>query len=178
MRALRYPGRAVATIAAVAIAVLLGAATALFGVTPAYAGDTFVEADPSTVQAGGRVTIRASCGDDNNSQATVESDAFGRVIVSPDNGVLTGAVTVPGSKRVGRYPVDLQCQNGNTATTTLTVTGTAQPTRGPDAGGGGTASGGTGTSGSVVLASGVAAIGVGAGIGLLALRRRRARPGA
>ncbi|MFY1636825.1 hypothetical protein ACN27F_26700 [Solwaraspora sp. WMMB335] len=171
MRGFSHPGR---TLAAGAAAVLLGVAGAAFDTAPAYAGDTYVEADPSTVHAGGRVAIRASCGDDNRSQATVESDAFGRLIVTPDQGILTGAVTVPGSKRPGRYPADLQCQNGNTATTTLTVTSTAHPTRGPDAGGGGTASASTGTGGPMFLVGGIAAIGVGVGIGLLALRRRRA----
>ncbi|WFE30028.1 hypothetical protein O7623_12920 [Solwaraspora sp. WMMD791] len=175
MRKSRQPVR---TLAGLAMAVLIGIATVLAAATPAYAGSTYVEAEPSTVQAGERLTIRASCGDDNNSQATVESDAFGRVIVTPDQGLLTGQVTVPGSKRPGRYPVDLQCQNGNTATTTLTVTGTAHPTRGPDAGGGGTASAGTGAGGSALLAGGIAAVGLGVGIGLLAMRRRRADSGA
>ncbi|MDG4764569.1 hypothetical protein O7632_10710 [Solwaraspora sp. WMMD406] len=175
MRRSSHPVRVLTSVAA---ALLLGAGTVAIGSTPAHAGSTYVEADPSTVQAGGRVTIRASCGDDNSSQATVESDAFGRVIVTPEQGVLTGAVTVPGSKRPGRYPVDLQCQNGNTATNTLTVTGTAHPTRGPDAGGGGTASAGTGVGGSAFLVGGIAAVGLGAGIGLMALRRRRADEGA
>ncbi|WFE21589.1 hypothetical protein O7621_27815 [Solwaraspora sp. WMMD937] len=168
----------VRTLAGLAAAVLIGTVAAGVDASPAYAGSTYVEADPSTVNAGGRVTIRASCGDDNTSQATVESDAFGRVIVMPDQDVLTGQVTVPGSKRPGRYPVDLQCQNGNTATTTLTVTGTAHPTRGPDAGGGGTASASAGSGGSALLVGGIAAIGLGAGIGLFAMRRRRAGSGA
>jgi hypothetical protein len=175
MRGVSQPVR---TLASLAAAVLLGTAATTLGATPAYAGNTYVEADPSTVHAGGRVAIRASCGDDNNSQATVESDAFGRVIVTPDQGILTGQVTVPGSKRPGRYSVDLRCQNGNTAMTNLTVTSTAHPTRGPDAGGGGTASAGTGTGGSVFLAGGVAAVGLGVAVGLLAMRRRRADSGA
>ncbi|MFV2018815.1 hypothetical protein [Micromonospora sp. LOL_023] len=165
-------------LASLAAAVLFGTAVVVLGATPAYAGTTYVEADPSTVHAGGRVTIRASCGDDNTSQATVESDAFGRVIVTPDQDILTGQVTVPGSKRPGRYSVDLQCQNGNTAVNTLTVTGTAHPTRGPDAGGGGTASAGTGTGGSGFLVGGTAAVALGLGVALLALRRRRADYGA
>ena len=110
--------------------------------TPARAGEnTFVEVTPNSAQAGTRVNIRASCDNDNNRQAEVNSDAFGRVMLRPDNGFLTGAVTIPGNKAAGDYPVDLRCKNGSTASTTLTVLNMAQPSKGPATGGGGAAGG-------------------------------------
>ena len=71
---------------------------------------------PNSAQAGSRVNMRASCDNNNNRQADVHSDAFGRVMLRPDNGFLTGSVTIPGNKAAGDYPVDLRCQNSNTAT--------------------------------------------------------------
>lgn len=138
---------------------------------PARAGEnTFVEVTPSSAQAGTRVSIRASCGNDNNRQASVQSDAFGRVMLRPDNGFLTGAVTIPGNKQPGDFPVNLRCQNGNTATTTLTVLSMEQPSKGPATGGGGTA-GGRGF-GSLLLVGGLAAVAVAAGFGAFGDRRR------
>ncbi|SCL67293.1 hypothetical protein GA0070606_4522 [Micromonospora citrea] len=143
----------------------------LMTVAPARAGEnTFVEVVPNSAQAGTRVSIRASCDNANNRQATVQSDAFGRVVLRPDNGFLTGQVTIPGSKDPGDYPVDLRCDNGNTATTTLTVLNMEQPSKGPATGGGGTA-GGTGT-GSMLLVGGLAAVALAVGFGFLGNRRR------
>lgn len=168
MRGLTLTDRAVwALLAAVAMV----AAVVPFAALPALAGqNTFIEVNPSTVQAGSRVSLRGSCEDNNTQQAEVRSDAFGRVVLRPDNGFLTGAVTVPSNRAAGDYGVDLRCQNGNTASTTLTVLNMTQPTKGPATGGGGTADHGTRT---LLLASGVAAIAMITGFGMLGMRRRR-----
>jgi hypothetical protein len=158
--------------------------------TPAQAGENvFVEVNPSTVQAGNRVNLRASCDARNDQQAEVTSDAFGRVVLRPtdgrsgtgpddnggadraDNGFLTGAVTVPGSIQPGDYPVDLRCANGNRASTVLTVLNMSQPSKGPATGGGGTA-GGRGA-GPLLLVGGLVAVAVVAGLGVLGGRPRR-----
>ncbi|WP_446216521.1 hypothetical protein [Micromonospora sp. IBHARD004] len=147
---------------------LVGAFVLMAG-APARAGEnTFVEVTPNPAQAGTRVSIRASCGNDNNRQAEVNSDAFGRVMLRPDNGFLTGAVTIPGNKAPGDYPVDLRCSNGNTASTILTVLNMAQPSKGPATGGGGTATGRG--AGSLLLIGGLVAVAVVAGVSA----RRRA----
>ncbi|MEH0936027.1 hypothetical protein [Micromonospora psammae] len=140
--------------------------------SPARAGEeVFVEVTPNSAQAGSRVSIRASCDNANNEQADVHSDAFGRVMLRPDNGFLTGAVTVPGSKEPGDYPVDLRCDNGNTASTKLTVLQMAQPTKGPATGAGGTADRGPG---SLLLVGGLAVLAVVAGLGVFGGGRRSA----
>ncbi|MBM0257741.1 hypothetical protein [Micromonospora sp. 4G55] len=154
----------------------LVAAFVLATATPARAGEnTFVEVTPNTAQAGTRVNIRASCDNANNQQATVQSDAFGRVVLRPDNGFLTGAVTIPGNKQPGDYPVDLRCANGNTASTILTVLNMAQPSKGPATGGGGTA--GERGAGSLLLVGGLAVVTVVAGLGMFSGSRRRAGTG-
>jgi hypothetical protein len=141
----------------------LVAAFVLMTVSPARAGENvFVEVTPNSAQAGTRVSIRASCDNNNNRQAQVTSDAFGRVMLRPDNGFLTGAVTIPGNKAPGDYPVNLDCSNGNTASTTLTVLNMASPSKGPATGGGGTA-GGRGA-GSLLLVGGLVAVAVVAGV--------------
>ncbi|MEV4201632.1 hypothetical protein [Micromonospora globbae] len=151
-------------------AVALFVAFVLVGAAPARAGENvFVEVTPNSVQAGSRVNIRASCDNNNNRQAQVESDAFGRVTVRPDNGFLTGSVTVPANKEPGDYPVNLRCPNNNTASTTLTVLNMAQPSKGPATGGGGTAMGGTGR---MLLIGGLAAAGAAVALGLAGGRRR------
>ncbi|WP_234359123.1 hypothetical protein [Plantactinospora sp. BC1] len=135
--------------------------------------NTFVEVTPNTAQAGTRVNIRASCDGANNQQATVHSDAFGRVIVRPDNGFLTGSVTIPGSKAPGAYAVNLACQqNGNNATTTLTVVNMSQGSQGPATGGGGTAGGPGGT---LMIVGGLGIVVLALGFGV-AGRRRRTEP--
>ncbi|MEV1289702.1 hypothetical protein [Micromonospora sp. NPDC049679] len=181
MRGLGYGVRA--TFACVA-AVLLVGATVLLGAAPAHAQDTFVQVTPNPARAGTRVALTASCGDANNVTATVTSDAFGRVMLLPRDGTLRGNVTIPSSKRPGRYNVNLQCQNNRTANTTLTVTNvtpteTASPTptmsppeRGPNAGGGGMA--GPGGEDRLILAGGLTTMGLGVALGLFALVRHRA----
>ncbi|TYB35949.1 hypothetical protein FXF50_21745 [Micromonospora sp. AP08] len=139
------------------------AAFVLATASPARAGENvFVEVTPNSAQAGTRVSIRASCDNNNDRQAQVTSDAFGRVMLRPDNGFLTGAVTIPGNKAPGDYPVNLECRNGQTASTMLTVLNMAQPSKGPATGGGGTA-GGRGA-GSLLLVGGLVAVAVVAGV--------------
>ncbi|MGW4465776.1 hypothetical protein [Micromonospora sp. NPDC004704] len=137
--------------------------------TPMQSSNAFVEVTPNTAQPGTRVNIRASCDQTNNNQATVESQAFGRVVVRPNNGFLTGAVTIPGNRAPGTFDVNLTCPNGNTAHTTLTVVNMSKPTQGPATGGGGTAGG---FGGPVVLAGGLAVILLGGGLWLFSARRR------
>ncbi|WP_235944772.1 hypothetical protein [Verrucosispora sioxanthis] len=178
MRGLRQYGgvqHAPSTIARLFGAFVLIAAFALAGLllpgtAPARAGEnTFVEVTPNSVQAGSRVNIRASCDNANDRQAEVTSDAFDRVYLRPDNGFLTGSVTVPGNKAAGDYPVHLRCDNGRTASTTLTVLNMDQPTKGPATGGGGTADRGTG---SMLLLGGVATVTAMVIFGLFSSRRR------
>jgi hypothetical protein len=102
--------------------------------------------------------------------ATVTSGAFGQVTLTPQNGFLAGAATIPSNTRARAYSVRLKCPNGSFATTTLNVVGMQRPTRGPATGGGGTAPSDTGP---LVLAGGLATLAVGAGVGVMALRRRR-----
>ncbi|GIJ80531.1 hypothetical protein SAMN05443287_11813 [Micromonospora phaseoli] len=151
-------------------AFVLIAAFVLIGAAPARAGEnTFVEVTPNSVQAGSRVQIRASCDNANNRQAEVTSDAFNRVFLRPDNGLLTGSVTVPGNKPAGDYPVHLRCDNDQTASTTLSVLNMDQPTKGPATGGGGTASRSTG---SMLLLGGAATVAAMVVFGLVSSRRR------
>lgn len=132
----------------------------------------FVQVTPDTVQADFLVGIDASCGDDNRRTATVQSDAFGRVTVRPQNGALTAAATVPADRRPGTYQVRLTCPNRRTATTTLRVLSNTRPSRGPATGFGGTAGGGD--SARILISGGLLAIAAGAGLGVFTLRRRRA----
>ncbi|MFC0503004.1 hypothetical protein [Micromonospora costi] len=174
MRGLRPDGGvfpAPSTIVKLLGAFALFAAFVLIGAAPARAGENvFIEVTPNSVQAGSRVHLRASCENNNNRQAQVDSDAFGRVTLRPDNGFLTGSATVPGNKEPGDFPVNLRCQNGNTASTTLTVLNMAQPSKGPATGGGGTAAGrGTGM---LLLVGGLAAAGAAVAIGMAGSRRR------
>ncbi|MFI6762382.1 hypothetical protein ACIBF5_24930 [Micromonospora sp. NPDC050417] len=137
--------------------------------TPTQASNAFVEVTPNTAQAGSRVNIRASCDQANNNQAIVESQAFNRVVVRPNNGFLTGQVTIPGNRAPGTFDVNLTCPNGNTAHTTLTVVNMSKPTQGPATGGGGTAGG---FGGPMVLAGGLAVVVIGGGLWLMSARRR------
>ncbi|WCN84751.1 hypothetical protein [Micromonospora sp. LH3U1] len=144
----------------------------LMSVAPARAGENvFVEVTPNSAQAGSRVSIKASCDNDNNNrQSSVHSDAFGNVTLRPDKGFLTAQVTIPRDKQAGDYPVDLRCENGQTASTTLTVLNMASPSKGPATGGGGTA-GGRGT-GSLLVLGGVALVATAIALGMAGGRRR------
>ncbi|MEU4553551.1 hypothetical protein EV382_3880 [Micromonospora violae] len=144
----------------------------LLSVAPARAGENvFVEVTPNSVQAGSRVSIKASCDNDNNNrQSSVHSDAFGQVRLRPDKGFLTGQATIPRDKPAGDYAVDLRCENGETSSTTLTVLNMASPSKGPATGGGGMA-GGRGT-GSLLVIGGVALVGTAIVLGMAGGRRR------
>jgi hypothetical protein len=162
-RFLHRVGGSVAAAAGLILAVLL------LGPAPARAADVFVQVNPSTVQAGFLVGIKASC-TDNSRPATVESPAFGTVTMQPQNGLLHAAAMVPEHTRSGSYRVRLNCPDGKNASTMLNVVAAHRPSRGPATGFGGTA-GGDSTGGALV-AGGLAATALGGILGLLALRRR------
>lgn len=141
--------------------------------------DVHIQVDPSTVEPGLRVEIRASCGDNVN-PAKVRSRAFSEVTLTPGHGggSLVSTVTVSTSVEPGEYRVRLSCANGSSAATDLIVLHMQRPTRGPDTGGGGLADDdAAGPAGSrvvpAVLAGGGAAALATAGV--LVSRRRRAR---
>lgn len=164
MRGLTFVCRAVA--AGFAAATIAGATPG----GPAHAAaNASIEVTPNTAEPGTRVNLRADCDDGNNRQATVQSDAFGRVVLRPDNGALTGAVSIPGNKQPGTFQVHLTCQNGNTADTNLTVVNMSKPSQGPATGGGGTAGG---LSGPLVIVGGAAIVAVGVGYLMAGARRR------
>ncbi|MFC7548845.1 hypothetical protein [Plantactinospora sp. GCM10030261] len=167
MRGLEFLCRLLRT--ATAAVALLGALLVVTNAPARAQQTTTVDVTPNAVEPGGRVNIRANCADANNRQASVESDAFGRVFLQPDNNVQTGSATVPGNKPPGQYPVNLTCANGNTATTTLTVVNMTKPSQGPATGGGGTAGG---AAGPMVIAGGLGIVVLGLGLGLFGRRRR------
>ncbi|NES15424.1 MULTISPECIES: hypothetical protein [Micromonospora] len=141
----------------------------------------FVEVTPSTVEPGFLVGIRASCRD-NSIPATVVSDAFGRVQVQPQRGLLTASPMVKERTRPGNYRVKLECPTGQTASTMLQVVKQVEPThgprpsRGPATGFGGTA-GGIGLGG-LLVPVGLALTVAGAVVGVATSRRPRAVHGA
>ncbi|MEU8390097.1 hypothetical protein [Micromonospora sp. NPDC048842] len=172
MQAFRTINRALSS--ALTLVGLVGAFV-LLSVAPARAGENvFVEVTPNSAQAGSRVSIKASCDNDNNNrQSSVHSDAFGHVQLKPDKGFLTAQVTIARDKPAGDYPVDLRCENGQTSSTTLTVLNMASPSKGPATGGGGMA-GGRGA-GSLLVLGGVALVATAIVLGMAGGRRR---PGA
>jgi hypothetical protein len=169
MQGIRTINRALSS--ALTLVALVGAFV-LMSVAPARAGENvFVEVMPNSAQAGSRVSIKASCDNDNNNrQSSVHSDAFPHVTLKPDKGFLTGQATIPRDKPAGDYPVDLRCENSQTASTTLTVLNMASPSKGPATGGGGTA-GGRGT-GSLLVLGGVALVATAVALGMAGGRRR------
>ncbi|WBC15147.1 hypothetical protein O7600_29495 [Micromonospora sp. WMMA1998] len=147
---------------------------------PPPADVIFVEVTPGTVQPGYLVGIRASCRD-NSVPAIVVSDAFGRIQVQPQRGLLTASPMVNERTRPGNYRVKLECPGGETASTMLQVVKQAEPThrpthqpshvpsRGPATGFGGTAGPGLG---GLLVPIGLAVTMVGAGLGVAASRRQ------
>lgn len=135
---------------------------------PARAAEVFVEVNPSTVEAGYLIGIRASC-PSNDEPARVESEAFGTVEVRPQYDLLTGTALVPEEKRARSYRVRLTCPGGRVATTTLHVVTDIRPSRGPATGFGG-AAGGDQLS-SWLIAGGLTATAAGVLLGLRARRR-------
>jgi hypothetical protein len=139
--------------------------------TPAPRSRRFVEVNPSTVEAGLVVGIRASC-PDNTRPAQVESRAFdGEVTVQPQFGFLTAAATVRTDLNAQRYRVTLDCPDTLLgASTSLEVVTDNRPSRGPATGFGGLA--GDDDSG-LLLGGGMAALLAGPVLGVVTLRRRR-----
>lgn len=158
---MRFALRLAAGAAAVATALLTAP-------TPAHADGVFIEVNPSTIQAGFQVGIRASCGGDELNSAKAKSDAFGTVTLNPDDKFLTGSTTIPSGKSAHGYTVKLYCPSRQTATTTLWVIGHRTHHHGPDTGGGALAD----HSSPIIISAGVVAVGAGVGLSVLARRRR------
>jgi hypothetical protein len=152
------------------LAAPIGLAAAPTGLAGGAPNDVFVEVNPSTIEAGNRVGVRASC-PDNNKPATVRSDVFGRVTVEPRFDFLTASVMVPDNQDPRSFTVRLTCPEGETATATLHVVGRTRPSRGPATGFGGTVGD---DPGGLLIGAGLLAIAGGVALGLLTLRRRRA----
>ncbi|SCL24215.1 hypothetical protein GA0070624_2879 [Micromonospora rhizosphaerae] len=192
--------RTASVIACAAFAALLfGAAPALAGPLPVAepaptaqppADVIFVEVTPSTVEAGFLVGIRASCRE-NSVPAIVVSDAFGRIQVQPQRGLLTASPMVKERALPGSYRVKLECPGGQSASTMLQVVRGVQRSRGPasDPGPGpatapsrGPATGFGGTAGfnlgNLLVPLGLALTLAGVIVGLVALRRPRTVRGA
>lgn len=131
----------------------------------------FVEVSPSMVEPGHLVGLRASC-HDNSVGAIVVSDAFGRVAVQPQRGLLTGTAMVKDRVLPGNYRVKLECRGGETASTMIQVVRHAKPSRGPATGFGGSAS--TVTAG-LLLPGGLALTVTGMVLWVTATRRRGTR---
>ncbi|WP_234359206.1 MULTISPECIES: hypothetical protein [unclassified Plantactinospora] len=152
------------------IAILGGVPLALLLAVPApaRAADVFVQVNPSTVEAGFMVGLKASCRT-NTQPATVESPAFGTVTVQPQAGFLTAVASVPETTRADTYRVRLSCPDGGTGSTRLMVVGATRPQRGPATGFGGSAGD---DPGGLLVAGGLASTVLGAVLGLVAIRRR------
>lgn len=129
----------------------------------------FVEVSPSTVQPGFLVGIRASC-NDNTIPAIVWSDAFGRVQVQPQRGLLTATPMVRERTLPGNYRVKLECPGGESASTMLQVVRSVRPSRGPATGFGGAAGD---AAGGLLLPGGVALTVTGLVVWLVSTRRPR-----
>jgi hypothetical protein len=166
------PREAAVTAPTVVAAALTLAALVLFP-SPALAAqtdDVFVEVNPSTIEAGKDVGIRASC-PDNTKSAVVRSDASDREItVVPQDGFLVQTVTIPADTDPRSYTVRLTCPGGETATATLHVVTQTRPTQGPATGFGGMA--GDGPGGGLLIGVGLLTIAAGAMLGVFTLRRR------
>ncbi|MFI9640598.1 hypothetical protein ACIG87_11090 [Micromonospora sp. NPDC051925] len=140
------------------------------GSTQPPPGLLFVEVTPSTVEPGYLVGIEASC-HDNSIPATVVSDAFGRVQVQPQRGLLTAAPMVKERVRPGSYRIKLECPDGATASTSLQVVKRVKPSPGPHTGFGGAA--GNGMADGLLVPGGLALTIAGAVVGIVAARRPR-----
>ncbi|WP_117208469.1 hypothetical protein [Allorhizocola rhizosphaerae] len=140
----------------------------------AHADGEYIRITPSTIQAGFQIEIEAFCGDNVN-PATVKSEAFGVVTITPQQDprsgkfVHRGTATIPQDKHARAYPVTMTCPSNQSATTTLHVVNFNVPSRGPRTGGGALASDNGGHSGLIVAGAGSLA----AGAFLLVLARRR-----
>ncbi|MFI7022076.1 hypothetical protein [Micromonospora sp. NPDC049900] len=130
--------------------------------------NVFVEVMPSTVEPGHMVGLRASC-QDNSVGAIVVSDAFGRVAVQPQRGLLFGTAMVKDRVLPGNYRVKLECRGGETASTMVQVVRQMKPSRGPATGFGGAAGG---VASGLLLPGGLALTVTGMVVWVAATRRR------
>nr|WP_230416665.1 hypothetical protein [Micromonospora tarapacensis] len=136
----------------------------------------FVEVSPSMVEPGHLVGLRASC-PDNSVGATVVSDAFGRVAVQPQRGLLTGTAMVKERVLPGNYRVKLECRGGETASTMVQVVRQLKPSHQPPnpSRGPATGFGGGGGVTSLLLPGGLALTVTGMVLWVAASRRRGTR---
>ena len=159
--------RVVAGIGALSVAILAAP-------VPAQADGEYLKVTPSTIQAGFQIEIEGFCGDNVN-PATVKSDAFGVVTITPvpdsknpNRFIHRGTATIPTDKAPKAYPVTMTCPSQQSATTTLHVVNYSVPSHGPKTGGGALAENSLPTNGFTL--AGVGAITLGS---LLLLWRRR-----
>jgi hypothetical protein len=110
--------------AALGTVALLGG-TACANRSAASSSAVWVQVNPSTVNAGSTVTVRASCVDTN--PATISSRAFVSTTVQPVDGIMSTAVLISADTRAGTFDVTVVCHNGSRATTTLTVINAVVP---------------------------------------------------
>jgi len=143
---------------------------------PARADGEFLRVTPSTIQAGFQVEIEGFCGDNVN-PATVRSDAFGVVTITPtpdqrnpNRFLHRGTATIPTDKAPKAYAVTMTCPSQQAAVTTLHVVNFNVPAHGPRTGGGALASNTLPTNGFILTGAGAMVV----GSLLLLLRRRKA----
>lgn len=152
----------------------LGVAGAMAVPAAAYADGEYLRVTPSTIQAGFQIEIEAYCGDNVN-PATVSSDAFGVVTITPQtntvNGKVThrGTATIPSDTKPSAYRVTLKCPSQQAAATTLHVVNYNLHSKGPKTGGGGLA---TNDNGGMMVGLGSTIVAAGAVLFVLARRRR------
>ena len=142
----------------------------------AWADGEYLRVTPSTIQAGFQIEIEGFCGDNVN-PATVKSDAFGVVTITPtpdqknpNRFLHRGTATIPTDKAPKAYPVTMTCPSQQSATTTLHVVNYNVPSHGPKTGGGALASNSLPTNGFTLAGLGAIAF----GSVLLLWRRRKA----
>lgn len=146
----------------------------------AHADGEYIRVTPSTIQAGFQVEIEAFCGDNVN-PATVRSDAFGVITITPQPDpkqpgkyLHRGTATIPQNKKPKAYPVTMTCPSNQSATTTLHVVNHNLPSKGPKTGGGYLASQPFNGSGLTMIGLGSAAAVAGAFLLVFSRRRQRA----
>lgn len=152
---------------------MVGFGALLAAPAPAMADGEYLRVTPSTIQAGFQVEIEGYCGDNVN-QATVRSDAFGVVTITPVQDPRTGkylhrgTATIPTDKPAKAYAVTMTCPSNQSATTTLHVVNYNVPSQGPHTGGGALAGNSLPTNGFMLAGAGALALGT-----MLLFRRRR-----
>lgn len=142
----------------------------------ARADGEYLRVTPSTIQAGFQIEIEGFCGDNVN-PATVRSEAFGVVTITPtpdqrnpNRFLHRGTATIPTDKTPRAYPVTMTCPSQQSATTILHVVNFNVPAHGPRTGGGALADDTLPTNGFTLAGVGAMVL----GSLLLLLRRRKA----